>query len=218
MALITRLSRLFQADLHAVLDRIEEPDTLLRQAMREMEEALDPDAQQIKRLQLEQGQLDCPTNGGRTLIEADRGGAGCLFRIQQRRSGPQADQAQAGNTALWRVSVTQTPDIGRATSARSRPESRRIAHVWIACDRRPNCWPRPRRIPKPRVQLHPGLLGARGGCGGGLSARETAEEPVMKRPTFFEGVVVALVMSLVGSILFTVLSPTVYVVEGYCAG
>jgi phage shock protein A len=57
MALITRLSRLFQADIHAVLDRIEEPDTLLRQSMREMQEALDVDTRQIKRLQLEQGQL-----------------------------------------------------------------------------------------------------------------------------------------------------------------
>jgi phage shock protein A len=56
MALITRLSRLFQADLHAVLDRIEEPDTLLRQAIREMQEALDQDVRQIKLLQLEFGQ------------------------------------------------------------------------------------------------------------------------------------------------------------------
>src|SRR5687767_9840646 len=31
MALIDRLARLFQADLHAVLDRIEEPEVLLRQ-------------------------------------------------------------------------------------------------------------------------------------------------------------------------------------------
>ena len=38
MALITRFSRLFRADLHAVLDRIEEPDVILRQAVREMEE------------------------------------------------------------------------------------------------------------------------------------------------------------------------------------
>jgi phage shock protein A len=57
MALITRLSRLFQADLHAVLDRIEEPDSLLRQAIREMQEALDEDTRQLKRLQFEQGQL-----------------------------------------------------------------------------------------------------------------------------------------------------------------
>jgi phage shock protein A len=57
MALINRLSRLFQADLHAVLDRIEEPDTLLRQSIREMQEAIVQDTRQIKRLQLEQGQL-----------------------------------------------------------------------------------------------------------------------------------------------------------------
>ena len=40
MALITRVARLFRADLHAVLDRIEEPDVLLKQAVREMEEEL----------------------------------------------------------------------------------------------------------------------------------------------------------------------------------
>ena len=34
MPLINRVSRLFRADLHAVLDRIEEPDVLLRQAAR----------------------------------------------------------------------------------------------------------------------------------------------------------------------------------------
>jgi phage shock protein A len=40
MALINRMSRLFTADVHAVLDRIEEPDVLLKQAVREMEEEL----------------------------------------------------------------------------------------------------------------------------------------------------------------------------------
>jgi phage shock protein A len=43
MALITRLSRLFQADMHAVLDKIEEPELLLRQAIREMEEFIATD-------------------------------------------------------------------------------------------------------------------------------------------------------------------------------
>ena len=57
MALITRISRLFRADFHAVLDRIEEPDVLLRQAIREMEEGLSHDAQRIKVLNHEQGQL-----------------------------------------------------------------------------------------------------------------------------------------------------------------
>jgi phage shock protein A len=40
MALINRISRLFTADFHAVLDRIEEPEQLLRQAIREMEDEL----------------------------------------------------------------------------------------------------------------------------------------------------------------------------------
>ena len=57
MALITRVSRLFQADFHAVLDRIEEPEILLRQAVREMEEALAREEQRSKVLQHEQRQL-----------------------------------------------------------------------------------------------------------------------------------------------------------------
>jgi len=40
MALITRLTRLFRADAHALLDQLEEPEALLRQALREMDEAL----------------------------------------------------------------------------------------------------------------------------------------------------------------------------------
>jgi phage shock protein A len=57
MALITRVSRLFQADLHAVLDRIEEPDLLLAQSIREMEEELVRDQQRVGPLQHEQRQL-----------------------------------------------------------------------------------------------------------------------------------------------------------------
>lgn len=57
MALIARVSRLFQADLHAVLDRIEEPDVLLNQAVREMEDELARDEQRLKLMQHEEGQL-----------------------------------------------------------------------------------------------------------------------------------------------------------------
>ena len=58
MALITRLSRLFEADFHAVLDRIEEPDLQLKQAVREMQFALDQDRQSLKLIQHEIRQLD----------------------------------------------------------------------------------------------------------------------------------------------------------------
>lgn len=40
MALVNRISRLFKADFHAVLDQIEEPEQLLKQAIREMEDEL----------------------------------------------------------------------------------------------------------------------------------------------------------------------------------
>ncbi|MGD2172524.1 MAG: PspA/IM30 family protein [Gammaproteobacteria bacterium] len=58
MALISRLSRLFEADFHAVLDRIEEPELQLRQAVREMQFALDQERQRQKLLQHEAGRLD----------------------------------------------------------------------------------------------------------------------------------------------------------------
>lgn len=57
MALITRVARLFRADFHAVLDRIEEPDVLLRQAVREMDEAVTHDQQRWKALNREHRQL-----------------------------------------------------------------------------------------------------------------------------------------------------------------
>jgi phage shock protein A len=40
MALINRVARLFKADLHAVLDQMEEPEPLLKQAIRDMESEL----------------------------------------------------------------------------------------------------------------------------------------------------------------------------------
>jgi len=40
MALVNRIARLFKADFHAVLDRIEEPEQLLKQAIRDMEDEL----------------------------------------------------------------------------------------------------------------------------------------------------------------------------------
>lgn len=56
MTLITRLGRLFKADFHAVLDQIEEPETLLRQAIREMEEELGRQEQGIRIAKQEQAE------------------------------------------------------------------------------------------------------------------------------------------------------------------
>jgi len=57
MAMFNRITRLFTADVHAVLDRLEEPDALLRQSIREMESALLARTQQLKTLELEREQL-----------------------------------------------------------------------------------------------------------------------------------------------------------------
>jgi len=47
MALVNRISRLFKADFHAVLDQIEEPEALLKQAIRDMEDDLASSEQRI---------------------------------------------------------------------------------------------------------------------------------------------------------------------------
>lgn len=47
MALINRISRLMKADFHAVLDQIEEPEQLLKQAIRDMEDDLAETEQRV---------------------------------------------------------------------------------------------------------------------------------------------------------------------------
>ena len=72
MALITRLSRLFQADFHAVLDRIEEPDIQLKQAIREMQFELQQDEQRLALLEHEDDALlDFVTQASQQLVEFD---------------------------------------------------------------------------------------------------------------------------------------------------
>jgi phage shock protein A len=57
MALINRISRLFKADFHAVLDQIEEPEQLLKQAVRDMEDDLASTEQRISLCANDQGAL-----------------------------------------------------------------------------------------------------------------------------------------------------------------
>jgi phage shock protein A len=57
MALINRVTRLFKADFHAVLDQIEEPELILKQAVREMEDGLAETEQHIRVLARDQEAL-----------------------------------------------------------------------------------------------------------------------------------------------------------------
>ncbi len=93
MALITRISRLFRADVNAVLDRIEEPELLLKQAVREMQEALDLDVQRRRSITMELqriGTLQAETDArlARTADELDlcfANGNETLARVLLRR-------------------------------------------------------------------------------------------------------------------------------------
>jgi len=62
MALVNRISRLFKADFHAVLDQIEEPEVLLKQAIRDMEDDLDATEQRITMCSHEQEALSVRTH------------------------------------------------------------------------------------------------------------------------------------------------------------
>ncbi len=73
MALITRINRLFRADMHAVLDRLEEPDALLKQAIREMEENINDNQAYLKQLQHQSLQmLDQHREFERTLAQIQK--------------------------------------------------------------------------------------------------------------------------------------------------
>ena len=58
MALIHRVSNLFRADLNAVLDHIEEPELLLKQAVRDMEDELEACERRITSCEQEQETLE----------------------------------------------------------------------------------------------------------------------------------------------------------------
>lgn len=58
MALITRVSRLFAADINAIIDQIEEPELLLKQSLREMQETLAASEQRLSALKHQLTQLD----------------------------------------------------------------------------------------------------------------------------------------------------------------
>jgi phage shock protein A len=69
MALINRVSRLFKADFNAVLDQIEEPEQLLKQAIRDMEDELATTNQRISMCAHDQEALGIRRNELRTAVD-----------------------------------------------------------------------------------------------------------------------------------------------------
>lgn len=69
MALINRVSRLFKADFNAVLDQIEEPEQLLKQAIRDMEDELAGIEQRVQLCAHDQKTVGVRRNELRTAID-----------------------------------------------------------------------------------------------------------------------------------------------------
>lgn len=57
MTLITRITRLFKADLHGILDDLEEPEEVVKQAIRDMEAEMAHQEQRLGELRLTQERL-----------------------------------------------------------------------------------------------------------------------------------------------------------------
>lgn len=58
MGIIQRMTRLFKADIHGILDLLEEPDAALRQAVRDMEEEVERKSRSVQMLIQHEQQLE----------------------------------------------------------------------------------------------------------------------------------------------------------------
>ena len=123
MALINRMSRLFTADVHAVLDRIEEPDVLLKHAVREMEEELARGEQRVRAL----------THEHESLGERQAKTAACLADL-----GSQLDICfESGNEELARKIIKrrlETERLERNVVERRAALSKELAALRTAVD------------------------------------------------------------------------------------
>ena len=59
MSVLRRITRLFKADLHGILDCLEEPEAILRQAMRDMEDEIEKEiAEKNEEIIIKDGDAD----------------------------------------------------------------------------------------------------------------------------------------------------------------
>lgn len=72
MAIMTRLARLLRADLNAMLDRLEAPELVLAQAVRDMEQAQATEGARLKRLEHEVARLKTLTGEFERRLEQDQ--------------------------------------------------------------------------------------------------------------------------------------------------
>ncbi len=124
MALITRIARLFKADMHSLLDSIEEPQSVLKQAIREMTEVIEQGERQLQDLKRRGEKLN-------------------TYRAEQERSLAETDQQvdlclRANNEKLGRSMVRRKLDIQKRIKLSEReraalePERDKLAQGLVA--------------------------------------------------------------------------------------
>ena len=112
MALINRMSRLFTADVHAVLDRIEEPDVLLKHAVREMEEELARSEQRVRTLEHEHGALGERQRKAEAMLASSASSSTSASRAATRSSRARSSSAGSRRSAS---SATSSSAARRST-------------------------------------------------------------------------------------------------------
>ena len=87
MALIGRIARLFKADIHSLLDSLEEPLAVLKQAVRDMEDAIEQDEGRLEELTKCQAKLTVQrTDQDKVLVQVKEQIALC-FRAKDENLG-----------------------------------------------------------------------------------------------------------------------------------
>ena len=120
MALITRFSRLLKADMHAVLDMVEEPEQMLAQAIRDMEAS-------VQRAELEVRAIR--QRGRRVELRIDKVRK-WLTELEQELDVCFGDSRDAGNEALTRSvlrkKIAAERLLGELGQEQNRAESERL--------------------------------------------------------------------------------------------
>ena len=201
MALINRMSRLFTADVHAVLDRIEEPDVLLKHAVREMEEELARGEQRAARARARargarraaaQGRSRCSPSSASSSTSASR----AATRSSRARSSSAGSRRSASSgTSRSAARAREGARRARARRRRAARAARRDAAEGRAADRDGGR----RRLPQRRLRR-------RRRRGRGRAAARAAEEAAVmsaahRMPSLGAGLGAALVLSACGAAL-----------------
>lgn len=155
MSIMSRLIRVLKADLHGVMDRLEDRHLLLKQYLREMEDALAENRANLEDLRTREGQLACEQAACREKVDAleddialavarDKDDIARLLirKLHPLRQGAEAFDARAGRLAEeiqtrqanceWQAQAyARLRQRAASAAAQHRPERRGISSAPI---------------------------------------------------------------------------------------